>query len=94
VIVCQWFGLKTTGTVSPGLASKSVVTVSPGLVSKLVALDFPVLASKSVALVWSFGPQNHRNGFLVCASKSGGRRFISCATKSTKGGQRETRIKI
>jgi hypothetical protein len=23
--VCQWFGLKTTGTLSPGLASKPVV---------------------------------------------------------------------
>jgi hypothetical protein len=27
-MVCEWFGLKTTRTVSGGLASKSVVTVS------------------------------------------------------------------
>jgi hypothetical protein len=38
--VYQWFGLKSTGT------------VSPGLVSKLVDLSFPVWAPKLVAMVW------------------------------------------
>jgi hypothetical protein len=33
-MVCQWFSLKTTGTVFFDLASKSVVMVSPGLISK------------------------------------------------------------
>jgi hypothetical protein len=33
-MICQWFGLKTTGTVFSGLASKPVVTVSPILASK------------------------------------------------------------
>jgi hypothetical protein len=35
-MVCQSFGLKTTGMVFSGLVSKPVVTVSPGLASKLV----------------------------------------------------------
>jgi hypothetical protein len=38
--VCQWFGLKTFGTVSLGLASKSV------------ASGFPIWASKPAASVW------------------------------------------
>jgi hypothetical protein len=66
-MVCQWFGLETTGsgflvepqnqvlkisgTVSPGLASKPVVTVSSDLVSK------------SVAHVSQFGPQNRQLRF-------------------------------
>jgi hypothetical protein len=35
-MVCQWFGLKTTGTVFSGLASKSVAAVSPDLALKSV----------------------------------------------------------
>jgi hypothetical protein len=35
-MVCQWFGLKTTGTVFSALASKSVVNVFSGLTSKPV----------------------------------------------------------
>jgi hypothetical protein len=33
-MVCQWFSLKTTGTVFFDLTSKSVVTVCLGLISK------------------------------------------------------------
>jgi hypothetical protein len=40
-MVCQWFGLKTTGMVFSDLASKLVVTVSPGLASKPL-VDFLV----------------------------------------------------
>jgi hypothetical protein len=50
--VCQWFSLKTTGMVSPALASKPVVTVSSGLASKPVASGFPVWASKLAVTVW------------------------------------------
>jgi hypothetical protein len=50
-MVYQWFGLKTTGTVFSGLASKPVVTVSPGLVSK------------PMARVSRFGPQNQQLRF-------------------------------
>jgi hypothetical protein len=49
--VCQWFGLKTTGTVFSGLASKPVTTVSLGL------------ASKPVTRVSRFGPQNRQLRF-------------------------------
>jgi hypothetical protein len=54
----SWFGLKTTGTVSPGLASKPVVTIFSGLASKSVATVSPGLASKLVAWVSWFGFQN------------------------------------
>jgi hypothetical protein len=36
-MVCQWFDLKTIGTVFSGLTSKLMATVSPGLASKPVA---------------------------------------------------------
>jgi hypothetical protein len=51
-MICQWFGLKTIGTISPGLVSKPPVMVSPGLASKLVASGFPVWALKLTSLVW------------------------------------------
>jgi hypothetical protein len=55
-----------------GLTSKARLTVSPSLDSKSVAMGFPVCASKPADTVWWFGPQNHRDGFLVWASKSSG----------------------
>jgi hypothetical protein len=33
-MVCQWFALKTIGTVFSGLSSKPVAMISPGLISK------------------------------------------------------------
>jgi hypothetical protein len=69
-MVCQWFSLKTTGTVFSVLASNPVATVFFGLTSKPVATVFsgftskPVamvslgLVSKLVARVSQFGPQN------------------------------------
>jgi hypothetical protein len=51
--VCQWFGLKTIGTVSGGLVSKPAATVSSGLASKTVAIVFSSLASKLAATVFS-----------------------------------------
>jgi hypothetical protein len=51
--VCEWFGLKTTRTVFPGLASKLVATVSGGLASKPTATVFAGLASKPVVTVFS-----------------------------------------
>jgi hypothetical protein len=85
---------KPAATVSSGLTSKPAVRVSPGLASKPVVEGFPVWASKPAAMVWWFGPQNHRGGFLVCASKSSRLQFVGCATKLTEGGRRETRIEI
>jgi hypothetical protein len=51
--VCEWFGLKTTRTVSGGLALKPVVTVFTDLASKPVVTVFAGLASKPVAMVFS-----------------------------------------
>jgi hypothetical protein len=45
-MICEWFGLKTTWTVSSGLASKPTATVFFSLASKLVATVSPSLASK------------------------------------------------
>jgi hypothetical protein len=36
-MICQWFGLKTTGTVFSDLASKPVTTIFFGLASKPMA---------------------------------------------------------
>jgi hypothetical protein len=52
------------------------------------------LASKPVATVWWFGPQNHRNSFLVWTSKPSGFWFISCAIKLMGGRRRKTCIEI
>jgi hypothetical protein len=81
--VCQWFDLKITGTISSNLTSKPVVTISLGLASKSVALDFSVCVSKLAAMVWWFGPQNHRDDFLVYVSKSSRLWFIGCGSKPT-----------
>jgi hypothetical protein len=48
---CQWFGLKTTGTVFSGLTSKPVATVSWLSHKTKVVEDFPVLSSKSAAII-------------------------------------------
>jgi hypothetical protein len=51
--VCEWFDLKTTRTVSSGLASKLAASVSGDLVSKPVVIVFSCLTSKPVATVFS-----------------------------------------
>jgi hypothetical protein len=51
-MVYQWFDLKTTGTVFSYFASKLVTMISSNLASKSMASGFPVMASKSVALFW------------------------------------------
>jgi hypothetical protein len=47
-MVCEWFGLNTTRTVSAGLATKPAATVFADLASKPVATISPGLASKPV----------------------------------------------
>jgi hypothetical protein len=64
--VCQWFVLKTTVTISPGLASKSVATVSPDLASK------PVVGGFS-----RFGLKIGDDGFSRFDLKTGGGWFLS-----------------
>jgi hypothetical protein len=51
--VCEWFGLKTTRTVSRRFGLKTGVTVSSGLTSKSAATVFAGLTSKPVATVFS-----------------------------------------
>jgi hypothetical protein len=59
--VCKWFGLKTTRTVSSGLASKPATTVLSSLVLKLVATISPGLASKPL-VGFLIEPQNQGGG--------------------------------
>jgi hypothetical protein len=53
-----------------------------------VVEGFPVLVSKPATPVWWFRHQNHRDGFLVWASKPSGLWFVSCVTKSTEEDRR------
>jgi hypothetical protein len=64
-MVCEWFGLKTTQTISSGLASKPVAMVFAGLASKLVVTVFSNLASKMVATVSPGLASKPVVGFLV-----------------------------
>jgi hypothetical protein len=93
-MVCEWFSLKTTRTVSSGLVSKSAVTVFAGLASKLVVTVFSSLASKLVATVspgltsklavdFLVKPQNQGGGVLpVLGLKSGSSGLVIWASKS------------
>jgi hypothetical protein len=56
-MVCEWFDLKTTCTVSPGLASKLVARVSR-FGPQNWQLWFGDLGLKITAMVSWFGPQN------------------------------------
>jgi hypothetical protein len=60
---CQWFGLKTTGTVCQWFGLKIIGTVFFGLALKPVVMVSPGLASKPVAWVFRFGPQNRQLRF-------------------------------
>jgi hypothetical protein len=60
VMVCEWFGLKTTQTVFTGLASKPAATVSSGLTSKSVATVSTSFVLKPAVMVSQFDPQNRR----------------------------------
>jgi hypothetical protein len=46
-MVCQWFDLKTNGTIFSGLASKPMATVFSGLVLKSVAMVSPDLTAET-----------------------------------------------
>jgi hypothetical protein len=64
-MVCQWFGLKTTGTVFSSLASKLVATVFSDLALKPVVTIFCSLATKLVATVSPSLASKPMVGFLV-----------------------------
>jgi hypothetical protein len=92
--VCQWFGLKTTGTVSSGsasklaatvfsgLASKPVVTVFSGLVSKPAVMVFSSLTSKLVATVSLGLASKSAVGFLFEPQNQGGGGFPGLGLKT------------
>jgi hypothetical protein len=73
-MVCEWFGLKITQTVSSGLASKPAATVFSNLASKLVATVCPSLSSKPVV------------SFLVEPQNQGGGRFPDLGLKIGSSG--------
>jgi hypothetical protein len=79
--------------ISPVLASKPVVGFLVELQNQGGG-GFSVWASKLAALVYWFGHQNHRDGFLVWALKPSELQFVNCATKPTEGGQHGTRVEI
>jgi hypothetical protein len=85
-MVCEWFGLKTTWTVSSGLASKPAATVFTGLASKLVATVFSSLASKLVATVSPGLASKPAVGFLVEPQNQGGGGFPGLGLKTGSSG--------
>jgi hypothetical protein len=96
---------KSAVTVFASLASKMVATVFPGLASKPVVgflgepqnqggRGFPGLDLKTDSSDLVIYSQNHRDGFLVWASKSSRLRFVGCAIKPTDEGRRGTRVEI
>jgi hypothetical protein len=73
-MVCEWFGLKTTRTVSDSLASNAAATVFSTLTLKLVVMVSPGLASKLVV------------GFLVEPQNQGGGGFFILGIKTSSSG--------
>jgi hypothetical protein len=81
-MVCQWFGLKTTGMVFFSLASKPVATVFFGLASKPVATVSSDLASKPV-VGFMVEPQNQSGGgFNGLGLKTGSYGLVIWTSKS------------
>jgi hypothetical protein len=85
-MVCEWFGLKTTQTVSSGLASKPATMVFAGFASKPVAMVFSSLASKLVATVSPGLPSKPAVGFLVEPQNQGGGGFPGLGLKTESSG--------
>jgi hypothetical protein len=80
--VCQWFGLKMTGTVFFGLAPKPVVLLFTSLASKPVATVFSSLTSKPVVIVFcGLGSKSVVTVFSDLASKSVATVFSGLASK-------------
>jgi hypothetical protein len=98
VMVCEWFGLKTTrmvfaglasklvATVSDGLTSKPAVTVSSGLASKPTATIFSSLASKLVVTVSPNLASKLVVGFLVEPQNQDGGGFPGLGLKTDSSG--------
>jgi hypothetical protein len=82
--VCEWFGLKTTWTVSSGSTSKPTATVFFSLTSKLVAMISPGLTLKS-AVVFLVELQNQGGeGFFDLGLKTGSSDLVIWVSKSPR----------
>jgi hypothetical protein len=106
VMVCEWFGLKTTRTVFTGLASKPVAMVSSDLISKSAVTVSPSFTPKPV-VGFLVEPQNQGGGgflgldlkigsfdLVIWVSKPSKLQFVSCVTKPTEKGQRGIQVEI
>jgi hypothetical protein len=83
MMVCEWFGLKTTWTVFAGFASKPVATVSLSLDSKL-AVDFLVESQNQGGGGFpGLGLKIGGFGSVIWVSKSP-RRFLGLGLKTKK----------
>jgi hypothetical protein len=72
-----------------GWASKPMSTVYQWFgLNKTTGSGFLGCASKPASIIWWFGSQNHRDGFLIWASKLSRLRFVGCAIKPTGGWRR------
>jgi hypothetical protein len=81
LIVCEWFGLKTTWTVFASLTSKPVTIVYSGLASKPATSVFSSLASKLVATVSPTLSSKPAVGFLVEPQNQSGGGFFGLDLK-------------
>jgi hypothetical protein len=86
LMVCEWFGLKTTWTIFTGLASKPVATVSGGLATKPAVTIFSSLASKLVVTVSPDLTSKPAIDFLVEPKNQGGGGFPSLGLKTGSSG--------
>jgi hypothetical protein len=80
-MICQWFSLKTTGTVFSDLASKPVVTVSPSLVSKPVVGFLVEPQNKGGEGFLGLGLKIENYGLVIWGSKSP-QRFLGLGLKT------------
>jgi hypothetical protein len=85
-MVYEWFGLKTTRTVSSGSASKPAAMVFTGLASKPVVTVFSSLASKLVAMVSPKLTSKPVVGFLVEPQNQGGGGFPGLGLQTDSSG--------
>jgi hypothetical protein len=69
-MICDWFGLKTTQTVSSGLASKPAAMVSGGLTSKPVVGFLVKPQNQGGGGFPSLGLKTGSYGLVIWSSKS------------------------
>jgi hypothetical protein len=80
-MVCEWFDLKTTRTVFAGLASKPVATVSPDLASKSVVNFLVEHQNQGGEGFFGLGLKTGSSGLVIWASKSP-RQFLGLGLKT------------